>query len=349
MNISLLTFSKAINYGANLQCYALCKILQKRGHQVKIIDIQLKEPSLSWYSTILQIPRKYIFRSFRKKYLNYFTHPFKDMDDLHKDYPKSDLYIVGSDQVWNTAITKSLDPLVYFFSFLPKEAHRISYAASFGTKTWDNPELTSKVNQLLNQFDAISVREDAGKTICKETFNTDAALVLDPTLLLTSYDDICGKYDVQKETEDLVYFTFINDSVTRDILADFAESHNLRAMLLSSNRSYPRFRRKMYVSVKEWLNTIRYAKIVVTNSFHCMVFCLIFHKPFVAIPGKANRTSRQEGLLNQLGLSEYYCNDSNKLYKTLEMVLNKGIDYNNVDLIIRELRKKSLDFITKYC
>lgn len=345
MKISVLTFSKETNYGANLQCYALCKTLQGMGHQVDILDIQLKRLSMPWYSAIIGLPMIILFAQFRKKHLNLFTRHFIDIDDLSRNCPQSDLFIVGSDQVWNPTITKRLDPLVYFFSFLPKGTRRMSYAASFGTETWEYPELTDDVYKLLRQFDTISVREEMGVEICKQFFNVDAKLVVDPTLLLPTYDNICGRYDPKREANELTYFTFVHSTTTQKILADFAKSHHLSAVVLRSNRPYPGFKRKLYVSIEEWLNSIRYSKIVVTNSYHCMVFCILFHKKFVAIPAKSERSNRQIHLLNVLGLSRYYCSDTQYLPEILNHALADNIDYNTVDIIIDSLRKQALDYL----
>lgn len=346
MKISVLTFSKEINFGANLQCYALCKTLQNMGHKVDIIDIQLAPYSMSWYSAVFRIPRLWLFRQFRKQHLNIFTRHYNSVDELKHDCPKSDLYIVGSDQVWNPGITKRLDPLVYFFSFLPVDARRISYAASFGTDTWQNPELTDEVKRLLKKFDVISVREDNAVQICRETFSVDAKQVVDPTLLLSSYDDICGKYNKNKEKNEIVYYEFIKDSVRRQIISDFAKQQKIDAIYLYTNRSYSGFKCKKYVSVAGWLNNIRYSRLVITSSFHCMVFCLIFHKKFVALPAFPGRNSRQKSLLKQLGLLNYFCDDPNKLGQTLKYALETDIDYKDVDCKLSLMRRSSLNFLS---
>ena len=349
MKISLLTFSKETNFGATLQCYALCTVLQGMGHNVDIIDIQLKSYSMSWYSAIMRLPMVWLFRQFRKDHLNLFTRHFSNIDDLRHNYPKSDLYIVGSDQVWNPAITKRLDSFIYFFSFLPKEAHRISYAASFGTETWNFPNLTSRVKELIHQFDAVSVREESGVKICHDEFNMEATLVADPTLLLSSYDDICGKYDAERDTNDLIYYTFVHNAPIQEVLVDFSKSQNLNAVVLRSNRAYTGFKLKRYVTVAEWLNSIRYSKIVVTDSFHCMVFCILFHKQFVAIPAQGGRATRQESLLEQLGLSDHFCKKTEDLYKTLEQISALEVDYSEVDKKIAEIRERSLRFLYETC
>ena len=349
MKISILTFSKESNFGASLQCYALCKTLQSMGHRVDIIDIQLPKIIFSWYTTLLQIPQDFLFFLFRKKHLNFFTRKYKTTAELKDGQHKSDLYIVGSDQVWNPDITKRLNPLVYFFSFLPDGVRRISYAASFGTDSWLSSSLTEEVKMLLHRFNSVSVREQSGVAICKDTFDIDARLVADPTLLLTSYDEICGKYAPQRETNELVYFSFVRNKEEQRIIAKFSKANHLQAIALRSNRSIPGFKQRVYVSVAEWLNSIRYAKIVVTFSFHCMVFCILFHKKFVAVPAKSGRAARQESLLAQLGLSDHFCKDTSDLYKTMEHVIHKDIDYAVIDKKIKKMREDSLNFLKEVC
>ena len=144
MVISILSFPREINYGAVLQCYALCKILQDMGHKINIIDLRLRRHPMQWYSILIRIPMFFFFYRFRRKHLNYFTRHFKSLNELRHYCPQSDLFIVGSDQVWNPEITKRSDPLYFFFSFLPRGVRRISYAASFGTDNWKYPEITDK-------------------------------------------------------------------------------------------------------------------------------------------------------------------------------------------------------------
>ena len=345
MKISLLTFSRESNFGAALQCYALGKSLREMGHDVRIMDIQLHKKVRHWHTALLQFPQDFLFSLFRKKHFAAFTKKYGSVSALMDGEHNSDLYIVGSDQVWNPDITRCFDPLVYFFSFLPKGKRRISYAASFGTESWHAMELTERVQVLLREFQAVSVREQSGVAICKDTFGIDAQLVFDPTFLLPAYDELCGPYDPSRETDELVYFTFIRKKEEQEIIADFAEANGLKATVLRSNRSIPRFKHRRYLSVPDWLNAIRYARIVVTNSFHCMVFCILFHKKFVAVPAKEGRTTRQVSLLEHLGLSACYCEDSTRLYSVLEQQFGAQPDYDEIDRKIQEARAQSLAFL----
>ena len=346
MKISILTFSKENNYGAHLQCYALSKVLEETGHSVSIIDIQLNKKKVSIIAHIINSLTTRSFRRFRKKYLPKFTKKYKSPASILNNPPKADLYIVGSDQVWNPDITNKLDPKLFFFSFLPKGKKRISYAASFGSKTWGLPNRDEYKN-LLDQFDAISVRENSGVDICKEVFNVSAQEVLDPTLLLNSYDEICGRYDESKLTNEIVYFHFAHRPDYEDAIVSFANQNgfipiNLKGSLHGGNG----MKNILFATVKEWINRIRYARFIITGSFHCMVFCILFHKQFITLPSHiAERSERLVNLQNKLGLSDRMIPIEGNLSAFLNKIYTIPIDYEQVDERLMKLRSDSLRYL----
>ena len=115
MKVAILTFSKEDNNGANLQCYALMRTLKNLGHEVDILDIQLPMVNYGVINKIIHWPQHLQYVKFRRKFMSCFTESFRTVEELRAHLPQCDLYIVGSDQVWNLNITKRLDPLVYFF------------------------------------------------------------------------------------------------------------------------------------------------------------------------------------------------------------------------------------------
>ncbi|WP_346712706.1 polysaccharide pyruvyl transferase family protein [Mediterranea massiliensis] len=346
MKISILTFSKEDNFGANLQCYALTKTLQNMGHNVDIIDIQLSPMQSSLINKILQYYQHYNFQQFRKRNINkYFTRRYKNVDELIDNPPESDLYVVGSDQVWNPNITKRLDPLIYFFSFLPPNATRISYAASFGFSTWENKELIPKVSKLLNQFSKISVREKEGVNICKDFFHAEATEVCDPTFLLPNYDEICGEYRKEKETNNILYFKFIRNENAENVIANYAKTQNQKYIKLLNFHMTPNSIIKPYVKVDKWLENIRYSKLIISDSFHCIVFCILFHKNFIAMPSIENRAGRILNLLQKLNLSDHFCSDAMDLSQKINQLANKKINYQATEFLIKEMRDKSIKFL----
>lgn len=345
MKISILTFSKEVNYGANLQCYALTHYLQKLGHEVDIIDIQLPEIKYGILYRILTMYDKYLFNRFRNKHLNFFTRKFKDVNELYNNPPKSDLYIVGSDQVWNPDITKRLDPKIYFFSFLPENSRRISYAASFGTNEWGNISLTEDIKSLLKKFEAISVREKEGVNICKSTFDLEAKEVIDPTLLLDSYNEICDIKPSTANFNKVVYFKFINDKKCEKVISNFCKNNQLKPIHLAHKKPIKGFIFKPFVSIENWLGTIKSSRFIITDSFHCTVFCILMKKEFIVLPSIHGRANRMLNLLDNLNLSNRFCKDSQELSKKIDQLYHDKIDYNSVYSQLDILRNSSKIFI----
>lgn len=346
MKISILTFSKEFNYGANLQCFALCKTLLKLGHHVNIIDVQLSPLPASIITKIMRIPESISFYFFRKNHLPPFTRKFNNLQELCNNCPDSDAFIVGSDQVWNPNITKRLDPLVYFLPFVPPSAKRIAYAASMAVDKWNFPELTPAIHNELLKFDAISVREEESKKICKIHFGVDVQTVLDPTLLLDNYDEIIGSYKKEKETNDLILFKFLSDKDCNEICLKIAKEKHYTPIYLARRHLEKGFKFYPNVSIHDWLNKIRYAKFIVTDSFHCMVFCILFKKSFVVLPSFKGRSGRMKNLLSRLGIADRFCEDMNDLNNRINLLLNTPIDFDLVGSVIEREKMKSVNFLT---
>lgn len=346
MKIAILTFSKEDNNGANLQCYALVKILKELGHIVDIIDIQLPAVNYGLLNRFLHFPQHYNFLRFRKEFLNCFTKPFHSVPELKANLPVRDLYIVGSDQVWNLDITRRLDPLVYFFSFLPDEARRMAYAASFGVSEWVwGDAWKNEVGRLLSKFEKVSVRETQGVEICRNIFEINAQVACDPTLLLSSYDDICGPFNLLKETNELVYFKFRRNPKVERYLLGQSKKKRLKMVKLGDFRPHAGCLFRPVYTVKGWLNSIRYARFILTDSFHCMVFCILFNKSFIAMPSSDARYSRMTSLLKYLNLSERFCYDVENLKDRFETLYTQSINYVSVNERINMLRHQGLDFL----
>lgn len=347
MKVSILTFSKEYNYGANLQCYALSKVIESFGHHVELIDAQLKPLPASLITRLLRYPTERAFKNFWTTNLPSFTRKYNSLSELMSNPPKSDALIVGSDQVWNPDVTNRLDPMVYFFPYACEGQRRISYAASIGSSVWKHPELVSHIEKELKKFDAISVREDEAVELCKTTFGVDASVVLDPTLLLGKYDDICGSFDAARMTNELVLFKFVKDKDCDNACLSFARRHTLKPVHLTNRRMVKGFTYRPNASISQWLNTIRYADFVVADSFHCMVFCILFHKQFAILPSFKGRSGRMESLLRQLNLSDRFCHDVSDFNNRSTELYNSQIDYNLVETKINELRSQSLDFLKR--
>lgn len=343
MKINILTFSKVYNRGANMQAYALKTFLEKYGAEVRFIDIQLpKSKSMNISGRIYEFIQNILSNKFRVQTNFKFTKKYSSSYELLKDPPIADVYIVGSDQVWNPDLTKDLGPLIYFFNFLPEGAKRVSYAASIGTDIWKHDELCSSIKQYLLKFHAVGVREDSASEICKTKFGINAEVVVDPTLLLSENDlrTIIGKNNILKN-QTFVYLLYENNEIKELVKTIHSLSRNEKLQGLLDNKLLKILN---FYTIKDWLIKINSSNLVVTNSFHCMVMSILLHKNFVVIPPYPGRETRILSLLNKIGLFHRYVDHINDMTK-IQNLLNSKIDYDKIDENIRLLRKKSENFI----
>ncbi|MEL7587604.1 MAG: polysaccharide pyruvyl transferase family protein [Prolixibacteraceae bacterium] len=334
--IKLLTFSASYSFGAVLQCYALYKVLSEMGHDVELLRIPLKKSNCGFIGDLSGRINKLFVGQFKRKSL-------PRMISLENDHINDDdIYIVGSDQVWNPDITKNV-ALDYFFNFLPDNVKRISYAASFGNSEWLHDEIKPDVSECLQKFLAISVRESSGVNICKEVFNINSVLTLDPTLLLDNYDELLISKK-PKKVELLVVFSFLKNTSERlNFFRYIGEKTNTRPMLMHERRMHKGISNIPWVTVEQWVSQIAHSSFVITDSFHCTVFAIIHRKQFIALPADKKRVGRILNLLDSLGLTDRWFPDIESVYKTTNWL--KPIHYDEVFEKIKVLRSASINFL----
>ena len=210
MKISLITYYYSCNHGAVMQTYALCRYLKELGHEVELVDLRQDEGHGG--SIIVRLIKPMVFKyrinRIKNKYYPKTSKRYFTVDDLKKDPPIADCYMVGSDQVWNPDISRDLQ-LAYFLDYGNDKALRISYASSFGLEKWPGGINTDRIRFLLSRFNSLSTRESHGKKICKETFNVEADVVLDPTFLNSSYEEF--NFGV-KQTNNFVCYKLNSDN-----------------------------------------------------------------------------------------------------------------------------------------
>ena len=340
MKVALLTIWHVKNYGAELQTYATVKALRQMGCQVEVIDYRLsderKKSFLGKIAYIVELvsPLYYKFNQFWKKYIPSSFY-YKTSEDLYRNPPKADVYMVGSDQVWNPDITKSRYNS-YFLNFGPDSVKRVSYASSFGVGEWQHTDIFDDVKSLLMRFDYITCREDLGVELLNNQFNLKAKSVVDPTLLFDSYPEFAMRSSNGKS---LVFYPLSDDpeleSLSQKVAAILGlkviNNNNVRKILgrIAWNRS----------SIEEWVKNIAESQFVITRSFHGLVFSLLYNKQFALLKIRNGRNSRVDNLLKKVGLE-------NRVYETPEALLNdrpwnKSINYKYVNSRMMELREES--------
>lgn len=345
MKIGITTFHWATNYGAILQAFALKSYLEKAGHEVQLINYrpkQYQKTLLSCFSTIrfwhyFSNVKDYIkeqkLEKFRKLYLNE-TNTYHSLAELKANPPVFDVYICGSDQVWNPFFLtrgEGVPTSSYFLDFGKQETKRIAYAVSMGCEVYP-AEAAELAKPYVQHFDAISVREDSGLAIIKGFGYPNPVKLPDPTLLLKAKDYFFAKKEEHAQKQVLFYLLRNEFGQLQDYVSYFKESYKIN---FNDNSLNP-------FSLEEWISSIKNADFVVTNSFHGMVFSLLFHVPFVVIIAKgkfAGMNDRFKTLLGSLNLEERMMEDYEQV--KLDALVKKEIDWTAVDQGIDKLRAQT--------
>jgi len=257
MKIGILTFHWATNYGAVLQAFALQKYLEKKGYNTEIIDYKpLKTRILQVLVRIKNMQKnefikEYKIMKFRKKNLLISKEAYFSNKDLHKHCNKYDVYICGSDQIWNQSFLKYAEntpTLSYFLDFVNVDKSKISYAPSFGTDSFSD-EFKKLVQPQLEKFHYLSVREDSGKDFI-DTLGLKSTLVLDPTLLLNR-DDYEKLLVNSKVNQPKTLFSYI-------LHKDQTESHRISEYVSDKlfDEAYGLGKKLRPQSVNEWIISI---------------------------------------------------------------------------------------------
>lgn len=371
MKIAILTLPLHTNYGGILQCYALQTILERMGHDVQVLA-KPRYGRLYRYWIYPQIVCKQVFKRYilRKnisiwkspyeaiyQYTDHFIHRYihqlvKRAWNSHM-LSQFDSIIVGSDQVWRSEYLKAFVSEEDAFLDFAKDCQikRIAYAVSFGTDecTYTHEQL-KKYTPLIQQFDAVSVREFSGVDICKNYFGVEACQMVDPTLLLNSEDYIwlINQAKTASSKGDLLVYILDETNEKEKIVESVAKMKYLFPFYTNSkveNQDAP-LEERIQKPVEQWLRGFQDAKMVVTDSFHGCVFSILFHKPFIAIGNMERGIARFTSLLHLFGLDNRLVHSLEE-YKERKQELLKPIDYTTVYQKLQTYRKNATNFLSK--
>lgn len=342
MNIGILTFHSARNYGAVLQCYALQRYLKDNGHQVCVIDYN-NETILRPYSVfslrriISKNPLKMAIRLYnefrffksrfrRKRAFDNFIRNEVNLGNVSLiETSKLDLILVGSDQVWNFKLTGGFDP--YYWGVFKKKKVPIiaSYAASM-MDSWDQ-KYSKDISSRLGNFEFVSVRENSIADKLSSLSNKKISVVVDPTLLLSKeqWSELANDNSFANMHYLLLYQ--VDDNNKNAIIAhQIANDLGLQVKVLSAREDAFNSKGLREASPYDFISIFKYASFIVSSSFHGTVFSLIFNKPFVSIRSGKNNESRVETLLGYFNLQHLFISryDSENL--------KNYIGSNNIDL-----------------
>ena len=348
MVIRTITCHHAFNHGAMLQAYALLTYLQSLGHDARAIDYR------PWYMPPVKVyfnyvdkrfnypiirqlyrfyhKRAWLFEQERRSVLERFfvssipttSEQYRSAKKLKDNPPVADIYIAGSDQIWNTTFENGNDPAFYLNFGSPKR--KISYAASFATMSL---KLGTEqfVKEQLKNFDAISIREESGKKIL-ESLGYRGDLVLDPVFLLDKdfWIDFAKKEDTGSIEEYVLTYDFEHrKSSVKRIAKRLAALYGYKIYSVSPSRSHHEYADQSFAccSPEKFVSLIKNAKCVVSNSFHGTAFSIILEKNFFVVNRKDGLNIRMIDLLNRYDLNDRLVNP-----ETSDELLSKDVNYS---------------------
>lgn len=354
MKGSIITCQYAYNYGAVLQAYALCHYMESLGLDMEVVDYRpsyqlglskSKNKLTLFVRFLIRIPDhikgKKVFNAFLEHYIP-LTRSYTSCEELQMDPPKSDLFIAGSDQIWNFDLPNGWDPSFYL-SYADSSKCRVSYAASLSCD-----KLTSEEEAFLKEklagFDAISVRENTGRDLLKACGFENVQTVSDPVYLL--------KDQAWRDMEQKPQYKMSRKYIL--VIAFNRQSEIFRAgKKLAQEKGYDVYSVNTYCEdiiqhtdhyfwnckPEEFLYLIDHAECIVTNSFHGLSFSLIFNKPVLFFEKNDNGNSRMKDLLAYLEIED-------KVFvKNRENIAIPKLDFKDINRKILQLQTDSRQYI----
>lgn len=363
MKIKTITCHDVYNSGASLQAYALMKYLNKIGNEVQIIDykpdylsnhykilsinnskyeknniIKIIYLAIKLPGRLLALKDKKRYDEFREMYLNITDRRYTSNEELKKNIPEADMYICGSDQIWNCKFNNGKDP-AFYLDFVPKEKIKVSYAASFATDNIDD-KYKPIIKERIKNLNYIGVRETSALTILKDLDIHDGVQVMDPVFLIDKNDWSNITYNIKSKQKYIFVYDFDKSELIREIAIKIAREKKLKIYTVFKSDYSDKVIKRM--GPLDFISYIKNAEFIISNSFHGTAFSIIFEKQFIVINRKEEINTRMRDLLNTLNMENRLISESYNLDSII-----KNIDYKKVYLHLDEKIRLSKDYLSK--
>ena len=343
MKIGILTFHRALNYGAFLQCFALKKTVESLGHDVEIIDYW-PDAHAQVYAGFNKTLFKHCNMIGKLNMLIDWTFSYKKRLSRRKSFEKlwaeqlgltniqtllthnelrnvkKDIVLYGSDQIWwkSTIIGYEGFDDAYWGQHIPDMVRKVSYGASMGS--------------------AVSVRESGLKLTLNSFCNIPITTVLDPTLLLSKEE--WSKYSIAPRVDVpyILLYNLMSSPAAIEMATTLSKKHGYKVVEITASVDYKKHGKNIVQTASpfEFIGWIKKAAFVVTSSFHGTAFSIIFERPFVSM-GMKNNSGRVASLLKSLCIEDRIVSGIN--------ISEDDIDYTNVKDLLSHEREKSLTFL----
>lgn len=359
VKIKVLTFHAVSNHGSALQTLATQKKLEALGCEVEFIDFRRydcvssanlvkfwnrgRNFPLTWIRAAILWPQfkrwERMFGEFRKKYIH-LGKPMYTSEEQLKNFPlDADVYCVGSDQVWNSDWNEGIIP-PFFLSFIPDNCKKISYSSSFGLTELPEKE-KPEIKKLLSSFDFLSVRESSGVDILHD-LGFDGEHILDPTLNMTK--EFWAEYTPPRMVKEpyLLIYQLYSSKEFDDYAIRVAKHKGLKVVRLCT--LYHQLIRPgkgiLAPHVEDFLSLVKYADLVMTDSFHATAFSVNLNRNFISIIPKFG--GRIFSLLELVGLKRRATSNLDDI-----TIADDEIDFESVNKVLDEMREKADAYLHK--
>ena len=345
-SVGIITTHRVHNCGSFLQAYALQTAIKQWGYRIKFIDYvpYRRGSSINRFDApvLLSHILHYLIRDIlhrrwalviddikllrwnwmlrTKLYLTRKT--FTSIDSLSVFCPKCDIYVVGSDQVWNERFMHN--DSAYMLSFAPEGSRKFSYASSVANVQWSN-DFKDLIRKHLTSFDKISCREKVNAHTLSLLINKEVSAVLDPVMLLSA-DDWLRLLNIKTSNYEGGYILFFTYNYMQDIhqlslsVLDEAIRDNPGKAVWSYKAIHGRNIRIVEMDTPAtFVNTIKNAHLVISDSFHAIAFSLLFNVPVMRVDTNGKSDVRIEDLCQRVATFDgsLYRLDSKKMKEEL--------------------------------
>lgn len=345
-----------------LQTYAAQTAVEKMGYSVEILDyvpeglsfkraVWPKDNTAFLIKTLKLLPliicnavQFRIVNKFIIDYIKISERRYKSYSEILRCVPDADVYLSGSDQIWNTQNNNPPEDIkAYYLSFVPPGKRKVAYAGSFGKTVFSENE-THEIYERLSSYDALSVREDTAVKTLEDAGIYNVVHVVDPTLLLTPEEWM--EFCVKKPPEPgyIFIYNLNRNKIIKELARKISTEKKLRIVNFADTLEFiPHAENRIINTALDFLNYIIHADFVLTDSFHGAAFSLNFNKQFISVPAP-KYNSRLESILRITGLLESRYADS--VEKGMKAV-NTEIDYRDIRKLLERERIKSQMYLKK--
>ena len=368
MTIGIVTTHYALNYGAVLQAFALQNYISSLGYNCEIIDYRPNRtaygrsyyPKVSNGKDFILASYKFMKISAKKTYkrkvkafddfisnnINLSSKIFYTYEELLQSMNKYDVFICGSDQIWNLDICYDRAYFLDFKSKYPNSKY-IAYAPSIASDLNDKYKLDI-LKKHLAYFDNISLREYSSKILIEKLLNKSATAVLDPVFIYgkENWVDLINDGDVYKKPYIFCYFIGVSDTSRQSVkILKQITGYDVVYVNVMARNSIDSTLCLKDISPKDFVSLIKNSAIVCTNSFHATAFSLIFEKEMFTILNNNKRNSRMKDLLKSLDLDDRLISDSDNLTEKIGSIYKNKISYEKVNQKLNILINESQTYL----